>query len=192
MAAEDPQNIVITGNFHTYIAPVGTTAPTGPADSSNTNLDPAFKLVGYSSVDGSSLTRDKTTEDIMVHQSRFPVRKVTTDQSTQLNVTFMEWNQNTFKAAFGGGTFTNQGGVTKYIFPDPETDYEFALVADGIDGNKFVRFYAPRCSTSGSITLPMSQTAVAELPTVFDVLEPGAGLDALTMYSTGVLGLLSA
>ncbi len=192
MAAEDPANIVITGNFHTYIAPKGTTMPAIPAAAGNTNLDAAFNLVGYSSVDGSSFVRDKTTEGIKVHQSFFDVRRVTTELVTQFNVTFMEWNQETFKAAFGGGTFAESGGNVTYTFPDPDEVYEFALVVDGIDGTKFVRYAAPRVSTSGSITLPLTQTAVAELPTVFDVLEPGGGVDALVKITSGITGLESA
>lgn len=192
MAAEDPANIVITGNFHTYIGALGSTMSTVPATAGDTQLDSAFKLVGYSGVDSSAFNRERTTEDIKVHQSFFSVRKVTTDMVTSFNVTFMEWNQETFKAAFGGGTFTESGGVVTYTFPDPQENYEFALVIDGIDGTKFVRYAAPRVSTSGSITLPLTQTAVAELPTVFDVLEPGGGVAPLKKITSGITGLQSA
>lgn len=192
MAAEDPANIVITGNFHTYIAPLGATMPTVPASAGDPQLDSAFNLVGYSGVDSSAFVRDKTTEGIKVHQSFFDVRRVTTELVTQLNVTFMEWNQQVFKAAFGGGTFTESGGNVTYEFPDPDEVYEFALVVDGIDGTKFVRYAAPRVSTSGSITVPLTQTAVAELPTVFDVLEPGGGVAPLKKITSGITGLTSA
>ncbi len=192
MAAEDPSNVFVAGNFHTYIAPLGSTTPTIPATVGNTNLDSAFSLVGYSSVDGSSLNAETTRDAIKVHQSFSPVRMVTTDAVKSFSVTFMEWNRLTFQAAFGGGTFSEAGGVVTYTFPDPEQVYEFALVIDAIDGTRFTRYVAPRVSTGGSITLPLTQTAVAELPTVFDVLEPGGGAKSLQQFTTGVSGLTSA
>lgn len=191
MANEDPGNVVVAGNFHLYTAPVGTTMPTVGPETGNTHLDAAFKLVGYTTPEGTAITTDRTVDGIPVHQSFFDVRKVVTDFVAQFTCTFREWNRKTFEMAFGGGSFSESGGVATYSPPSPDQIPEFALVADLLDGTNYARIAIPKAFTSSGINIPIERGAAADLPTTFDILEPGSGVKAFTIISN-IPGLVAS
>lgn len=174
--AEDPNSVPIFGNYHLYTAPTGTTMPTELPTSGDTKLETAFKLTGYTTPDGTSLATNKSTDGVKVHQSFFDIRRAVTEFTAQFITTFREWNQQTFEMAFGGGNFSVSSGVSTYTPPDPEEVREFALVADVFDGTKTGRIIMPRTFTSSGVNIPLSQAAPADLPTTFEVLEPGGGV----------------
>ena len=176
MASEDPQNIHVSGNFHLYIAPAGTTLPTILPSVGNTNLDPAFKLSAYTTPDGTSINRTKETTEIEVHQSFNAVRKATTKVTDQFVTTFREFTQQAWIAAFGGGTFSVAAGVATFSPPGPGEEVAFSIVADSFDGSNIVRFVIAKATSGEGINIPVQRGASADLPTTFDILEPGGGV----------------
>lgn len=189
--AEDPQNVVVAGNFHLYVAPTGTTLPVVGPTVGNTNLDPAFKLAGYTTPEGTSITTDRSVDGIPVHQSFFDVRKVVTSFTAQFTTTFREWTRQSFELAFGGGSFAESGGVATFTPPTPEQIPEFALVADMLDGTNFARIVIAKAFTSSGINIPIERGASADLPTTFDILEPGGSVKAYQIISN-IPGLVAS
>lgn len=183
MAAETPGNIHVSGNFHLYIAPAGTTLPTVLPSAGNSNLDPLFKLTAYTTPDGTSIQRTKETTEIEVHQSFNAVRKPTTKVTDQLVTTFREFTQQSWTAAFGGGSWSVAGGVATFSPPGPGEEIEFSIVADSFDGNNIVRFVVARATSGEGVNIPVQRGASADLPTTFEILEPGGGVKPWVVLS---------
>lgn len=149
--AVDADNITVAGTGSVYLGPVGTTGPTDIA----TALDAAFLDLGYTSEDGVTLTPGHDINEIRAWQSKYPVRRVVTGRSLDIEFTALEWTQAAVEAAFGGGSWATATGVHTYTPPDSDDAlYERALVVEWADGTKVTRLHVPKVMVSdvGDIT----------------------------------------
>lgn len=172
--------IVVAGNGTVRVAPVGTTAPTTPTASPVA----AWLDLGYVTEDGATATFDKETEDVLVWQSRYPVRTLITGESLVIAFGLREWDERTIPLALGGGTVTNpSAGVWKFVPAAAGTvDYR-AFMLDWVDGDKNFRLIIPRGLATGSVETNLVRTDSAVLPIEFSALPASTSDDAYTLLS---------
>lgn len=130
--------IAITGEVHA--APVGTAAPT----SATSQLDPAFKGLGYNNDEGVVESVEESSEVIRAWQNNVPVRTIITESDPRLAFTMIQTNKNTLELFHKGSTVVSDGagGHVLYVLP-PKSDPR-AFVFDVIDGDEHVRIYIPQ------------------------------------------------
>jgi hypothetical protein len=161
--------VVVGSNGSVYVAPVGTALPTNIAGA----LNAAFKELGYVSEDGITFTNGQEVEDILAWQSFYPLRKVITSKTTSVQFVLRQWNEDTVKLAFGGGTISRTAGITTYTPPDPSTLDERAMIITWIDGSENYRLVIPRGLVTGEVESNVVRSAAADLPISFDVTPSG-------------------
>lgn len=167
--ALDTDEVVVAANAFAYVAPVGTAGPTNI----ETALPAAWIHLGYTSEDGMTMSPDMDTNEISAHQSFYAIRHVVTGRTLDLGFSLLQWNQDTIKLAFGGGTFaTTAADATAgteayytYTPPSPEViDYR-ALVLHWEDGAKGYRLHVPKVlvTDTSDLTLARSDAAAVDL-----------------------------
>lgn len=133
--------VAVTGAA--YVAATGSTAPTDAAVA----LDAAFKELGYYSEDGVTEARDRTTNDIRGHNGD-TVRTVVTESTATFALTFIETNQRTIEAFYGGSVVAGTPPASSIVVVPSTTGGRKAFVLDVIDGSDLRRIYIP----AGEIT----------------------------------------
>lgn len=169
--SQDATEVLVGQEVQIYIAPTGTALPTAMAAPSASFVD-----LGYTSTDGFSFSYEPTVEDIYAHQDLDPIRQIKTAQTFQVTFNLMQWNEDTFALAFGGGSWQNIGGVWKYSPPDANDDIaEYALVADIKDGSKDSRITIARGSVAAAVETTVVNNAAAIMPITLKALKPSSG-----------------
>lgn len=196
--AENPQDVHVSNYFRVSAAPVGTTLPTdvlvpakGPTPEVS-NLDPAFKQLGFTSPDGSLFRIERTTEGIPVHQQQGFVRILETEIIQQIQTVFREYSRPTWEMAFGGGTWSTVGGVTRYDPPAMGHVQEQTVVLDSIDGDVSIRLVLERTMVTSGTESAFQRNAASDLPVTIDALIPGGGRSNFYFLIDGAPGLVSA
>lgn len=173
----DANEVVVGSNGKVYVAPAGTALPTNTA----TALNAAFKDVGYVSEDGVSFTDSKDLEDVEAWQSFYPIRKLITGKNMAVEFVMRQWNEDTIKVAFGGGTISRTAGITTYRPPKPDDGLDYrAVVIEWYDGASTYRFVIPRCVIDGEVSPQVVRTAAADLPVSF-AATPSGNPDGVTL-----------
>lgn len=93
-----PDNVII-GPGWLYMAPLATSEP---ADST-TALPSAWISLGYTE-DGTDMVVSNKNDQIMVAETKYPIRVVNSESVVKLRVKLAEPTLRNLKAAFGGGT----------------------------------------------------------------------------------------
>ena len=177
--ANDADQILVALNAAVHVAPVGTTLPTD----SDSALNAAFLELGYTTDDGIQFSDTKTVEDIKAHQSFYPVRRIVTERGSSVSFELEQWNGDTVRLAFGGGTVTEPtSGEYKYVPPDPEDIDERAMVIEWQDGTREYRLVIPRGNVSENVETNLTRKAQAGLPITFAVLGEDA-TDPWTIFT---------
>lgn len=167
--ANTQEAIRVAGDAVVSVAPVGTPAPVD----ASTALDAAFVEIGFTSPDGETFANNTDTTDIRVHQSFYVQRKIVTGRDSTVSFDMSEWNPESVRLAFGGGTFEDTGGGTIYHPPGPETLDERALVLTILDGEHLMRIYIPKGLVAGSVESVFSRQDAALLPIEFTATPTG-------------------
>ena len=166
------EEVFIGRGLHIYLADAGTALP------ANDSVAPgaSFHEVGHTAEEGVQMNYNVETQDIKSHQSRYALRTVKTDEAFQFTFSLMQWNDENISLAFGGGDWTNIGGVWKYSPPDIEDDVkEYALVADVTDGDINLRVTAGRCVVESGVETSIAPTAASLMPITLKALMPSSG-----------------
>lgn len=164
--ALDASEIVVAGTGAVYRAPVGTTPPS----TIDTAPGVAWAELGYVTEDGAKVTLERSTEPIMAWQSYYPLRHITTEVPTSVEVALLQWNPDTVRTALGGGTFDEAGSGTRYTPPDEAFVDEFAFILEGQDGPYTYRFTFPRVMVSDTVELAFVRSEPVTLPLKLAVL----------------------
>jgi hypothetical protein len=170
--AQDADEVVVAGNGHIYIAPVGTTAPTDIA----TAWAAGWIDLGYATEDGVTLTVGRTITDITAWQSFHPIRRAITAMNITVAFVLQQWNENTTRLAFGGGAITTTAGPpAHYLYtpPDPEDLDERAVGVEWADGTKTYRLVIPRAIVTDDVSTQLVRTDTAQLPITMGVIAEG-------------------
>lgn len=164
----DSTEVTVGASGRVLVAPVGTALPTSMAA-----LNVAFKDIGYVSEDGITFTDGKEIEDVLAWQSFYPLRKIIASKSTVVEFVMRQWNEDTVKLAFGGGTISRTAGVTTYTPPGPEELDSRAMIIEWTDGAETFRLVFPNGLVTGEVSSNVVRTAAADLPLSFEVTPTG-------------------
>lgn len=182
--ANDAGKIVVGANGSVSVADIGSPAPTD----STTALNVAFLDFGFVSEAGVQVTPGQTIVPIMAWQSAYPVRKIVSQRSLQLDFTMREFNARSIPFAFGGGILSEQiGNKFKYLPPEPEVTDPRSLSVDWRDGTRHYRLYIPNGQVTNLAQFSLSRTAPAELPVQFEA--NGDGINPTWILFSDDMGL---
>lgn len=151
--------VAVTGAW--YVGPTSTTAPTA-VDSALTG----FVDLGFTSDDGVTETRDRSTNSINAWQGAARVREVVTDSSISFQGILIETKKEVIELYYGTTVDTDDGSVK--IDPG-RTGGRKSFVIDVIDGDSIVRAYVP----SGEITAVGDQSYTSGDAIGYDVTVTG-------------------
>lgn len=167
---QDASEVRVAAQGQIYVAPEATVLPANVTAALAAGFSSAL---GYVSEDGVTFTKGATTETIGAWQSFYPLRVITTEQVFTIAFALRQWNRDTISLAFGGGTFTDQGGgKTKYTPPAPSVIDVRALVIDAQDGLIHDRWTVSRAMVSDNVETQFTRTAAADLSITMSVLAP--------------------
>lgn len=126
-------NVVVGITGAAYVGATSATAPT----SSSSSLT-GFTDLGYVSVDGITVTSDKSTAAIRAWQNADLVRETVTESTLTYKFMLLESTEDTIAAYFGS---TMVDGKIEYSPGD--TGGKQSFVFDIVDGTKVIRHYVP-------------------------------------------------
>lgn len=176
--AKSTSQITVGANGTVYVAPVATVAPVDIA----TAWGASWVDLGYTSETGVTFTDTRTTEKIMVWQLFRAGRYIVTDADTTCSFVLRQWNKDTVKLAFGGGTITTTAGPpAHYLYtpPDPSVIDERAVGIEWIDGTKTYRLVLPRVMVTEGVETNITRSAAADLPITVGIM----GVDGASAYT---------
>lgn len=171
-----PQNrneLVVAGAGKVMVAPVGTVAPADPVAA----WPAGWIDLGYTNDDGVTFTDARTIEEINVWQLFYPARLVVTARDARLGFALAQWNEETVRLAFGGGTITTTAGPPehyRYDPPAPESLDERAMGIEWVDGVKQYRLIVPRGVIADDVETNLTRSGMAELPVTFRAIGEAA------------------
>lgn len=131
-------------------------------------LPAQFVEVGFVSEDGVTFTDSKTIADVKAWQAFYPVRKIITEKMSKIEFIMQQYNDNTVKAAFGGGIVAVASGVVTYTPPVPGEIAVLAMVLEWTDGTDIYRLVMPRGMVTGEVSSKVTRTDNADLPVSFE------------------------
>jgi hypothetical protein len=181
MAAGGNPNRVKLGPGRLHYAPLGTAEPA----SATAVLPSAWRPVGYTE-DGTEVTTNITSEDILVAEEFDPIDNVMTARSSVVNVTMAEARKSNLMLALGGdGTTADDGNG--FAFPDAATIPGVMLIWDSdladtpTASNR--RWIFRKVKPSGNVSVvrrkaPAKNSISASLTAV----KPDATLDAVWVF----------
>ena len=179
MATQDATELVVAGFGNVWVGPYGTALPTTPT------ANPAgFNKVGLISEDGVDWSEEKTVQDFMAWQSRYPVRRSLTDVKLKITCALQQWNEDNLIAALGGGSVSSpSAGVYKYVpIADTEQLDDVSVVVDWNDGSENHRLVLPKANATEGVSIKLQRTELAVIPVAFEALGV-SGSDLYNYYT---------
>ena len=163
-AALDSNATLVGGVHHLFVAPFGSTLPTGIGAAPGGSLDNAFVALGYTGDNGSSFGVDTQSTDLYASQSYDPLRTIITSRKATITAPLLEWNEDAITTAFGGGSITSVTGGWKYTPPAVGTQTPISACIDIVDGDVMTRIVIEKGLVVGSVEGTFSKSAFATLP----------------------------
>jgi hypothetical protein len=152
------QQPIIGANGDLWFAPTGITKPAVTADVPDT-----FRKLGLVSEDGVTFGNSRETENIMVWQSVYPARRVTTETENTVAFQLATWSRDSVQFVFAGGTWSGEA-ATGYTYspPEPGHESEYAVLLRWLDGDFSAQLWFPRATITENedITLQRSEAAL--------------------------------
>lgn len=168
------QEILVPSRAYLHLADTGTAAPADPVIA----MPVGWRNVGLFTPDSLSWSTEPEFEEVVSHQSDFPVRRMQTSESAAVSVDLQQWNDDNLKAVFGGGTVTTLAGPPvsyKFVPPTLGGRAEKSAVIEVIDGTKHYRWVFPRVMQIEGVENELSKGSEARLPLRLAVLGDDAG-----------------
>lgn len=145
-----------------------------------TDLGSDYVDLGYQSSDGVTFAVAPNVADVEAWQSATPIRKIVTARSLSLSFSALQWNVNTFAAAYGGGEWTEvdapnppDPGLYRYDPPADEDDLtDYVAVVDFVDGEKNYRLVVKQANVTDSVETNLTRGGAAIIPITFEALTP--------------------
>lgn len=179
--ALDVDAVMIAGSGDLYTGPVGSTLPTNVS----VVLDAALINAGYLSTDGATFRDSKTREPINAWQSFRPIKYRTSESSTELELTLMQFDSNTVPLAFGGGTIaTVAGPPVHYVYSpaEPQDIDERAAVIQWFYAAYTYRLVLPRVMVTSGTETQLTRAQETGLPLTLGVLAAD-GVDPFSLIT---------
>lgn len=155
------------------IAPVGTAAPADEVAA----LSASYTDLGYTTEDGVTFRYNEDKGEVRAWQSGFRVRSIVNNRDAELEFVLEQWDKETVKLAFGGGTWsTVTAGHFKYVPPGiSDAIYQRELVVSWVDGAKHYRLVVPKFEISDQIETQMQRGQQSNLPLTGKVIGADVG-----------------
>ncbi|GAA2411813.1 hypothetical protein GCM10010404_82170 [Nonomuraea africana] len=166
------ENVFIPQQARLWLAPVGTTAPDGPAPT----MPDGWYDVGLFTPDSYNWKTDPKFEETRAHQSNYAVRRWQTEDAATIEVNLLEWTLSSFRAVYGGGTIEkvtpSGGGAAYYKFTPPSIGgrTEVAACIELADGTRKLRRMVPRAQQVEGVEQSFEKTSASTLPLRMSVL----------------------
>ena len=164
--SKQPTHVTVAGTGSVWVAPEGTSIPTGLTDPPSPWLD-----AGYTSEDGVTLSLSRDQEEINAWQTVDPVRVLITSEPKTIAFELLEFDRESIALAFRGGTWTGvDPGPYEYEPPIAGAQDVRAMLIDGVDGDSKFRLVYPRVQLQGDVEFSLVRTDAVRLPLEFAVL----------------------
>lgn len=177
--------VVVAGTGELYIAASGTTAPTDATSA----LPVAWKGLGYTTEDGVSFSLSRETTDLNAWQGS-KLRVLTTAEPITVTASFLETKTDVLLTAFGGGTVSNNGTVSKFTPAAEGTNTIRSMCVDVTDagtGFKY-RWWFSKVQIEGSVEFSLTRTDGVAYAVTFGVL---ADSPKWAMFSNDITNLVN-
>jgi hypothetical protein len=170
--ALEAEELFVAGTGHIYRAPLGTAFPA----SISVPVAAPWVDLGYASEEGARFSFGRDVNEIMGWQSQDPLRIVTTSIPKEITVDLMQLNQNTWKTALGGGTWSEPSpGEYEWTPPSESFTDEFAMIVEGTDNDRNFRFCFYRVMNMSGVEFAMVRENPIMLPITVKVLSNDNG-----------------
>lgn len=169
----ESSEVVVGSTGHLWRAAVGTAFPTNISTAVNETL---WTELGYTSTEGVGFNFGRETNEVEAWQSYDPLRVISTKIPKEISAEFLQFNQNTWATAMGGGTWT--GSAPNFVYEPPDESFidEFALIVEFSDGDDDYRFCYRKVSNMSGIEFSTSRENPIMLPVTVKVLAADGGL----------------
>lgn len=163
-----PGQLVQAKTVSLYLGAVGSTLPAGlgaPAA--------PFFNVGLTNPESCRFRVSPEFENVMAHQSNYPIKVLQTADAAGMDVDLLQWNGDNFRAVYGGGTITEIAGppvLYKFVPPAFANRAELAAILDVMDGAKHYRFIAARVFNQSEVELTLNKSPESRLPLRLNIL----------------------
>ncbi|WP_242883976.1 phage tail tube protein [Actinomadura litoris] len=127
--------------------------------------------LGLITEDGAAFGNSRDTSDIMVWQSLYAARRLTTSLENTLKFAMASWSRASVSFAFAGGSWsgTAETGYT-YTPPEPGSEVERAVLLRWVDGTFSAQLWLPRTTISENEDLSLKRDEGATLGVTVSVL----------------------
>jgi hypothetical protein len=176
--AKDSSKLLYAGDGEIYLAPVGTTLPVDVA----TALPAAWKGLGFMAEEGVTISGDVDTTDVMAWQIPDPIDVRVTSRNIQIQGDFLQYDQQNFDLAFGGGGTWSGTTLVTYVSASGSTPKYWACVVETIEATKKFRYCFPKVGVSESSGIPLRRNEAARSSVAFRALNTGSG-NTMTVLS---------
>ena len=171
-------DIVVGADGSIYVAPLATAPPADITDA----WGAGWVDLGYASEDGAKFTDSKTLVDIPVWQLFYPARKIISARDFTVEFTLRQFDGESVKLGFGGGSITDIGDGFRYTPPEPSFIDERSLGLEWLDGDKVYRLVLPRGLVTSNVESEVKRGAASDLPITFGVI--GSDTDVPWYFDT--------
>jgi len=169
--AKDASKLLYAGDGEIYLAVVGTALPVDVV----TALPVAWKGMGFMAEDGVSITGDVDTNDVMAWQTPDPIDIRVNARNISIQGDFLQYNQETFDIAFGGGGVWTGTTLVTYASASGSNAKYWACTVETIENAKKMRFTFPKIAVAESGEVPLRRNKNAETSVSFRALNTGSG-----------------
>jgi hypothetical protein len=131
----------------------------------------AWTRLGLLTEDGAEFGNSRDTSDIMVWQSLYAARRLTTSLENTLKFAMASWSRASVSFAFAGGTWSGDA-TTGYTYtpPEPGAEVERAVLLRWVDGTFTGQLWLPRTVITENEDLTLKRDEGATLGVTVSVL----------------------
>lgn len=168
MPGTNSKEIRVAGHGRVLVAPLGTAAP----PHADADWDPAWRDLGYTSVDGVKITKKDKLDPIDTWQSVSAARFVYSDRDVSFKFQMLQLNEDTLPFFFGGGAVTpGEAGMFAYTMAAEPAFDERMLGVEFADGETVrYRLVVPRGQVTETEDVALVRTAPVKLGVTFTAL----------------------
>lgn len=168
----DSDEVLVGGATDVFVAPKGTAFPT--TITTSTDTFPGFSHLGYTAENGVRPNIGQTINDVKASQAFWPIRRIVTAKTGQIEFDLIQWNSETLLLALGGGAITEPtNNVFKFTPADESFIDERALLLRTVDGDKVYLWGFTNTQNTKGFQSSLTRTAEATLPIGMSILDPG-------------------
>lgn len=169
----EASEVAVAGIGYLWRAPVGTAFPANISTVVNETL---WTELGYTAPDGVKFSFGRDVKEVFGWQSRDPLRIITTQTPREIDATFLQFNQNTWLTAMGGGTWTEPTADNfLYVPPDDDVEDEFAYIVQAEDGTDLYRWCFRKVQNMSGVDFGLTREDAIMLPVKVKVLSADGG-----------------